>query len=140
MKTKTLTLALAATLSLGTASAFADHTETILGAAIGGATGAAIGHSMGDRGDVMIWSALGGAAGAAIGHSLGERHERDVVVRERVRYYDDGDRYVVVQRPPRVRYVYAEPVRYYAVRPYEREYWHDRGRHRGWHHRDWDDD
>lgn len=138
MKTKPLTLALAAVLALGTASAFADHTETILGAAIGGATGAAIGHSMGGRGDTIIWSALGGAAGAAVGHSLGESHEQEVIVHRRVRYDDDGDRYVVVRRPPRVRYVYEEPVRYYRV-----ERWHDHGYHRGWHrgwHRDRDDD
>lgn len=127
MKTKPLTLALAAVLTLGTASAFADHTETILGAAIGGATGAAIGRSMGDRGDVIIWSALGGAAGAAVGHSLGESHEREVVVQRRVRYVDDDD-YVVVRRPQRVQYVYEEPARYYKVK-----HWHH-------HHRDWDDD
>lgn len=131
MKTKTATFALATILALGAASAYADHTETILGAAIGGATGAAVGRSIGgSRGDVIIWSAIGGAAGAAVGHSLGDHHEREVVVHRRV--YHDDDRYVVVRRPRHVHYVYEEPVRYHKVKHHR----HGHGRH----HRDWDDD
>lgn len=132
MKTKSITLALATVLTFGAASAFADHTETILGAAIGGATGAAVGRSIGGRGDVIIWSAIGGAAGAAVGHSLGHDDEREVFVRQRVRYEDDDDRYVVVRRPQRVQYVYEEPVRYCKIK-------HQKHGH-GHHYRDWDDD
>jgi outer membrane lipoprotein SlyB len=131
MKTRALALALAATVTFfGTTNAFADQTGTILGAAIGGATGAVIGHNLGSRGDVIIWSALGSAAGAAIGHSLSESQEREVVVHRRVRYEDKGDhRYVVVRHPPRGQYAYEEPVRYNKA-----ERWH-------YHHqRDWDGD
>ena len=48
---------------------------------------------------------------------------------------------VYVPPPPPV--YYAPPVYYrgYYPRPvYGRPYWHDRGRHRGWHTRGWDDD
>lgn len=41
------------------------HSDTIIAAAIGGATGAAIGGSMGGRDSVIIWSAIGSATGAA---------------------------------------------------------------------------
>ena len=48
---------------------------------------------MGGRNDAIIWSAVGGATGAALGRSLGEPHERrHIIVRER---YADDDNYVV---------------------------------------------
>jgi len=136
MNPKTISIALAAALTLGAASAYADHTETILGAAIGGATGAAVGRSMGSgQGEVIIWSALGGAAGAAVGHSLGDRHEREVVVHRHV--YRDDDRHVVVRQPRQVYYVHEEPRHYHRIK-HRHGHGHGYGHRR--HHRDWDDD
>ena len=86
MQIKWITYILSTMLSLGTSSVFADHTETVIGAAVGGAAGAAIGNRTGGRNDAVIWSAIGGATGAIVGRSLGDPHERQVVVRERVRY------------------------------------------------------
>jgi outer membrane lipoprotein SlyB len=131
MKAKTITFALATALTLGATGAQADHTETILGAAIGGATGAAVGRSMGgSSGEVIIWSAIGGAAGAAVGHSLGSHHEREVVVHRRI-YHEQP--YVVVRRPRPVYYVYEEPVRYHKAK-------HGHGHGHRHHHRDRHDD
>lgn len=129
MKTRAIRFTLATVLAFGAASASADHTETILCAAIGSATGAAVGHSIGGRGNVIVWSAIGGAAGAAIGHSLGEDHGREVVVHRRARYVDDHDHYVVVRRPRHVHYVYEEPLPHHRMKR-----GHDH------HHREWGDD
>ena len=132
MKTKWISFVVGTMMTFGTSAAFADHTETIIGAAVGGAAGAAIGNRTGGRNDAVIWSAIGGATGAALGRSLGE-HERHVVVRERVRYAED-DHYVVVHRPVHVRQVYYE----------ERPRYYNKMKHHNKHHRrhgrDWDDD
>jgi outer membrane lipoprotein SlyB len=132
MRIKWISFVVGALMALGTSSVFADHTETVIGAAIGGAAGAAIGNRTGGRNDAVVWSAIGGATGAMVGRSLGEPHERQVVVRERVRYVED-DHYVVVHRPVHVRHVYHEErPRYYKVKHHKKHHRH--------HHRDWDDD
>ncbi len=41
----------------------------ILGAAVGGGTGAAVGHSVGGRDGAILGGVIGAAAGAAVGHS-----------------------------------------------------------------------
>ena len=102
--------------------AFADHTETIIGAGVGGAAGALIGNNMGGRNDAIIWSAIGGATGAALGRSLGEPHR---IVRE----YGDDDGYTVVRR---------RPIYYEDAPRYERYGW--RHEHRHHHEREGDDD
>jgi len=133
MQTKWISFIVSTMLMFGTASVFADHTETVIGAAIGGAAGAAIGNRTGGRNDAVIWSAIGGATGAVLGRSLGEPHERQVVVRERVRYEED-ERYVVVhRRPAHVQHVY------YEERPHYYKMKHHKKHHRH-HDRDWDDD
>lgn len=127
MQTKWISIVVGIALAFSTANVFADHMATVIGAAAGGATGAAIGQHMGGRNDAIIWSAIGGAAGAALGHSLGEPHERrPVIMRER---YADDDDYVVVRRPVHVQHIYYET---------EPRYWkHEHRRH---HEREWDDD
>jgi len=132
MRTKWISFVVGTMLALGTSSVIADHTETIIGAAVGGAAGAAIGNKMGGRNDAVVWSAIGGATGALVGRSLGGPHERQVVVRERVRYEED-DQYVVVHRPVHVRHVYYEErPRYYKAKHHNKHHRH--------HDRDWDDD
>jgi hypothetical protein len=109
------------------ANAHADATETVIGAAIGSATGAAIGKKANHGNNVVIWSALGGATGAYVGYRLGEQRQPEVIVKERVRYVRDDD-YVAVRRPTYV--VYEEP-RYCKTKHYKH------GHH---HHHDRDDD
>lgn len=131
MQTKWISFISGAMLTLGTASAMADHTETVIGAAVGSAAGAAIGSRTDGRNDAIIWSAIGGATGAMVGRSLGEPHERQVVVREKVRYIEEE--HVVVRRPVHVRHVYYEErPRYYKVKHHQKHHRH--------HHRDedWD--
>ena len=116
----------------------AAHTETILGAAIGGATGAALGREIGGRDGAIVWAALGGATGAAIGNTLGHRHE--VMTR---RDWDD-DEFVVR------RHVVHEPVRVYDIhrttyyRVHEDKwccgYRHEHRHHHRHHHDDEGDD
>ena len=98
------------------------HSDAIIAAAIGGATGAAIGGSMGRRDNIIIWSAIGSAAGAAIGHDM---YEREVmVVREEVPVV----RHIVRERPAYQRVYYVEDSNYRRHRKHHR------------HHRDDDDD
>ena len=131
MQTKWISSIAGVALAFSTANAFADHTETVIGAAVGGATGAAIGQRIGGRNDVIIWSALGGATGAVLGRGFGESHERrTVIVRERPRYADNDD-YVVVRRPVREEHIYYED---------EPHYWRHGRDHEHHHERDWDDD
>ena len=118
---------------------WAGHTETIIGAAIGGGAGAAIGRNMGGRDNAIIWSAIGGATGAAIGGSIGERHHDRVIVRERPVYYEYED--VEVHRYyPQPRQVYYAPSEYY--RDHDHHYAEHRrhNRHHRRHHDDDDDD
>lgn len=100
------------------------HSDTIIAAAIGGATGAAIRGSMGGRDSVIIWSAIGSAAGAAIGRGVYEREV--VVVRE-----EAPVRHIVRERPVYQRVYYVEEPGYRRHRKQQRH-------HR--HHRDDDDD
>lgn len=131
MQTKWISFAVGALMALSTSSVLADHTETVIGAAIGGAAGAAIGNRTGGRNDAVIWSAIGGATGAMLGRSLGEPHERQVVVHEKARYIEEEN--VVVHRPIHVRHVYYEDrPRYYKVKHHNKHHRH--------HDRDWDDD
>lgn len=125
MRNKIIGWMMLVSLSLGSTLAYADATETVVGAAIGSAAGAALGKR---TKNVEIWSALGGATGAYVGYKLGEPRQPEVIVRERVRhvYHDD---YVVVHRPTYV--VYEEP-RYYKVKKYKK--------HKRHHHHEWDDD
>ncbi len=113
------------TLALSASGAFADHTETVIGAGLGGAAGAMIGNNMGGRNDAIIWSAIGGATGAALGRSLGEPH-RTVIMRE----HGDDDGYVVVRR---------RPIYYEDAPRYERHEWRHEYRRRH-HEREWGDD
>ncbi|MEO1766928.1 glycine zipper domain-containing protein [Thiobacter aerophilum] len=117
MKANTLVRVLPLLLAMGASTAYADHGASVLGAAIGSAAGAAVGHGLGgDRGAVIVWSALGGAAGAAIGQSMDWDDEpRSVIyrpryVRERVIYVPQpAERCLVVPPPRRVVYVYGPP-------------------------------
>lgn len=137
LKAAVLTASLLATSWAGIARA--DHTETILGAALGGAAGAAIGHAAGSRGDVILWSALGGAAGAAIASSVADP-SREVVVRRIYRAHPWAEpvwmpppRYVVLP-PPRVRYILVEDGPRYCRIAIEHRHKH---KHHAWD--DWDD-
>ena len=143
MQTKWIAFILSTMLTLGTSSVFADHTETVIGAAVGGAAGAAIGNRTGGRNDAVIWSAIGGATGAVLGRSLGEPHERQVVVRERVRYVDDDEHYVVVHRPVHVQHIYyEEEPRYYKYKEKHHKKYKEKHhkKHHRHHDRHWDDD
>ena len=123
MQTKWISSIAGIALAFGASGAFADHTETIIGAGVGGAAGAMIGNDMGGRNDAIIWSAIGGATGAALGRSLGEPH-RTIIVRE----HGDDDGYTVVRR---------RPIYYEDAPRYERHEW--RHEHRR-HEREWGDD
>lgn len=60
--------------------AFADHTATVIGAAVGGAAGTAISQNTHQsRNATILWSAVGAGAGAAVGRKLGEPHAPQVV-------------------------------------------------------------
>ena len=117
---------------------WAAHTETIIGAAIGGGAGAAIGRNMGGRDNAIIWSAIGGATGAAVGSSIGERHHDVVRVRERPVYYEDVEVHHYYPQPQRVYYAPSESYRDYDEHHYiqHRRY----NRHHRHHHDDDDDD
>lgn len=81
------------------------HSDVIIAAAIGGATGAAIECGMCGR-DNIIWSAIGSAAGAAIGNSMREREVG--LVREEMPL-----RYTVHEQPVYQRIVYVEEPGYW---------------------------
>lgn len=117
--------------------AWAGHSETIIGAAIGGGAGAAIGRNMGGRDNAIIWSAIGGATGAAIGSSVGERHHGRVLVRERPVYYEDVEVHHYYPQPRRVYYAPSESYRDHDHH-YTEHRRHDRQHRR--HHDDDDDD
>jgi len=123
-----ITLALTFCL-LSSGAALAD--DAILGALIGGGTGAVVGRSIGGRDGTIIGGAIGAAAGAAIGSQQ----------RGRVEYVAPPVYYTAPAYPQQVYYppqqvYYAQPVyqrpSYYVERGYERGY------HRHHEHRDWD--
>lgn len=123
MNKNIVALMLLGMLTLG-ASAHADTTETVIGAAIGSAAGAAIGQKANRGNNVVIWSALGGATGAYIGQRLGEPpRQREVIVKEQRVHHVYEDDYVVVHRPTYV--VYEEP-RYHKHYKHEHHHHHDR--------------
>lgn len=97
------------------------HSDAIIAAAIGGATGAAIRGSMGGRDSSIIWSAIGSAAGAEIGHSA---HEREVVV---VREEAPAVRHIVRERPVYQRIYYVEEPGYWRHRKHHRHHHDDDG-------------
>ena len=133
MQTKWISSIAGLIMAFSASRVFADHTETIIGAGIGGATGAVIGKRMGGGNDAVIWSAIGGATGAAVGRSLGDPHvQRTVVVHERVRY-EDGDDYVIVRRPVQMQHIYYEE----EPRYYKHKYKNKHHRH---HEQEEDDD
>ncbi|SCK21475.1 glycine zipper domain-containing protein [Vogesella sp. LIG4] len=106
----------AAALATTASYAMADHLNSVLGGAIGGATGVLVGQSVGGRDGAIV----GGAIGAATGVILSNPRER-VVVRE--------------PRPEPVVYaVPVEPRPVYVVRPeYRRHGWEGHGwREHGW--------
>ncbi|WP_174875872.1 glycine zipper domain-containing protein [Vogesella oryzae] len=110
------TLVTAALLSLSASYAMADHLDSVLGGAIGGAAGAAIGQSVGGRDGAIIGSAIGGATGVI----LTQQRER-----------------VIVRQPRPQPVVYAVPVQprpvYYVVQP-DRHFKHFR-KHGHWDNR-----
>ncbi len=86
------TLAIALLLSIS-ASAFAVDGETLLGGALGGAAGAAVGQSMGGREGAILGAAIGGGAGAVIGsQSDGYRGGEGYREGDRGEGYREGDR------------------------------------------------
>ena len=113
---------------LGSTAARADH-RAVLGAIIGGTTGALVGDSMGGRDGAIVGGALGAVAGAA----LTQAHYRpDVGYVPPPPYY----------RPPHV--VVPAPVYYPSYeRDWERRHWERRHRQEERRHerdRDWDRD
>ena len=134
-----------------TAPAYADG-STLLGAAIGGATGAIVGRQVAGRDGVILGAAIGGAAGAAIGHSAGERRRDRYVGREPV--YFEQPAYAPPPQPAYyerrvVQHVYqpqpdrfSPRVYYPATYAHENDGWKHRKRHEHYyrHHRHWDHD
>lgn len=132
-----------------TAPAYADSGTTLLGAAIGGATGAIVGRQVAGRDGVILGAAIGGAAGAAIGRNAGERRQHRYVEREAVyvaepAYYAQPAQPVYYERRV-VQQVYEPQPAYSSERAYyPAAYAYDDGRRhekcRKRHHRHWHDD
>jgi hypothetical protein len=78
-----------AALALVSTSAVAVDGAAVLGGALGGGAGAAVGSSIGGREGAIIGGALGGAAGAAIATSGSKQPQvvtREVIVEKEVVY------------------------------------------------------
>ncbi|MBL8508794.1 MAG: glycine zipper 2TM domain-containing protein [Chitinimonas sp.] len=122
-------LILAVALS-GTAALADNSSRVIVGGALGGAAGSAIGYELDGRDGAIVGAALGGAVGAAVAH---RSDRREVVVHRTeyrkvypVRYYDE----------PRVVY---RPVQQVVYVPVERhrghgKHWKHHRRHGHGHH------
>lgn len=128
---RVLAASLTILLLASTVQAAMAHEGTILGAAIGGAAGAALGHEMSGRNGAIVLGAAGGMAGAMIGRSMEPPH------RERVVIYDDYvPRHIhVAHEPPVQRVYYVQPARYQTIHYYRGE-----PRWRRHHHRHHGDD
>ena len=76
------------TLAALAAPAVASDSRAIIGGAIGGGAGAAVGSQLGGRDGAIVGGAIGGAAGAAIGTSNSRQKEttvtREVIVEREV--------------------------------------------------------
>lgn len=137
---KTICSILLAGAAVAALPAHADHGNTVLGAAIGGATGAVIGREVAGRDGVIIGAAIGGATGAAVGRSVGERRYERVVEREPVyvaqpAYYERRV-YQPAYYPPQ-RVVHSGPA-YYDDDDND---WHGKRHHKHHrHHHRWHDD
>ncbi|MBI4754918.1 MAG: hypothetical protein HY778_05740 [Betaproteobacteria bacterium] len=125
---RTILAAVATSVLLAAAPAWADRGTAILGAAIGGAAGAVVGREVGGPGGAVLGAALGGAAGVAVTQNLGGYGRDRVQVREPA--------YVT---PPAFGYGgyggYGRPG--YRRADVGNHYWLDgRDRDRGWDHDD----
>lgn len=67
---RTILAAVATSVLLAAAPAWAERGTTILGAAIGGAAGAVVGREVGGHGGAVLGAALGGAAGALVAQDM----------------------------------------------------------------------
>lgn len=139
------------------APAFADHTATVIGAAVGGAAGTAISQNTNQsRNATILWSAVGAGAGAAVGRKLGEPHAPQVVAAPAYAqpayspaYYSSAQ--PVYSPAAQVQYVpvYQNGTTYWRAAQVQPVYYraydnHDgwRGKYKGWkkHKHDHDDD
>lgn len=153
----------AALLTVLSAHAMADQrSNTIAGAIIGSAAGAAIGHHVSGRDGAIIGGAIGAATGVAITNPSGNRgRDRSYDDRARDEYiYDRNDDYdrvnVVYDEPPVVRehvvvyrpapvvvyrpVHYVVPYGYYGYGYPDWHYYKHHGHHGHWEHDDDDDD
>jgi len=101
--------------SLGVAtSATALANDTVVGALIGGAAGALVGHSVGGHDAMVTGGVLGAAAGAAIGSQSRRRHKSE----HSAHYYPYPPNYRYSERsysyPAQPTYYYESPAYYEA--------------------------
>lgn len=123
------TLVTAAVLALPASYAMADHLDSVLGGAIGGAAGAAIGQSVGGRDGAIIGSAIGGATGVI----MTQQRERVIIRQPRPQPV-----YYAVPVQPRPVYYIVKPDKHFYKHYRKHGHWGDRG---GWGDRDrWGDD
>jgi hypothetical protein len=123
-----VTLLLAA--FLGSAPVRADH-RAVVGAIIGGTTGALVGDSMGGRDGAIIGGTLGAVAGAALTQADYRPHTGYAPPPP---YY----RLPPVVAPAPIYYERYDRDRDWDRRDWDRRHRHEEFRHR--HHRDWDRD
>lgn len=127
------------------APAFADHTATVIGAAVGGAAGTAISQNTNQsRNATILWSAVGAGAGAAVGRKLGEPHATQIVAAP---VYPQPTYAPAYYRSAQPVYAPAAQVQYVPVYQNDARYWRgaqtqpvyyraydddDRHGHKGW--------
>ncbi|MEQ6290159.1 glycine zipper domain-containing protein [Vogesella sp. GCM10023246] len=122
------TIITAAALTLSASAAMADHLDSVLGGAIGGAAGAAIGQSVGGRDGAIIGSAIGGATGVILTQ---QQRERVIIRQPRPQPV-----YYAVPVQPRPVYYMVKPDKHFYKHHRKHGHWGDRG---GWDNRGWGD-